>query len=98
MLWHVMKIYSHYGYNDFVICLGYKATFIKEYLFKLISIENYEGLQILNNLNPLLYYSVIDDQDFSTKIEFFEEDCVEFYDIITNIIKKLLPIYINLLK
>ena len=31
MLWHIMKIYSHYGYNDFVICLGYKGYTIKEY-------------------------------------------------------------------
>ena len=31
MLWHIMKIYSHYGINDFVICLGYKAYYIKEY-------------------------------------------------------------------
>jgi glucose-1-phosphate cytidylyltransferase len=33
ILWHIMKIYEHYGFNDFVICLGYKATFIKEYFF-----------------------------------------------------------------
>ena len=31
MLWHIMKIYSHYGINDFVICLGYKGYVIKEY-------------------------------------------------------------------
>jgi glucose-1-phosphate cytidylyltransferase len=31
MLWHIMKIYSHYGINDFVICLGYKGYMIKEY-------------------------------------------------------------------
>lgn len=31
ILWHVMKIYSHYGYNDFVICCGYKAYMVKEY-------------------------------------------------------------------
>lgn len=31
ILWHIMKIYSAYGYNDFVICLGYKAYLIKEY-------------------------------------------------------------------
>ncbi len=31
MLWHIMKIYSHYGFNDFVICLGYKGYMIKEY-------------------------------------------------------------------
>ena len=31
ILWHIMKIYSHYGYNDFIICCGYKGYIIKEY-------------------------------------------------------------------
>lgn len=31
ILWHIMKIYSHYGINDFVICLGYKGYMIKEF-------------------------------------------------------------------
>lgn len=31
LLWHIMKIYSRYGINDFVICLGYKGYIIKEY-------------------------------------------------------------------
>lgn len=31
ILWHIMKIYSHYGFNEFVICLGYKGYMIKEY-------------------------------------------------------------------
>ena len=33
MIWHIMKIYSHYGFNDFVICLGYKGHVIKDYFF-----------------------------------------------------------------
>lgn len=31
ILWHIMKIYSHYGINDFVVCLGYKGYIVKEY-------------------------------------------------------------------
>ena len=31
ILWHIMKIYSHYGINEFIICLGYKGYYIKEY-------------------------------------------------------------------
>jgi glucose-1-phosphate cytidylyltransferase len=31
ILWHIMKFYSHYGFNDFIICLGYKGYVIKEY-------------------------------------------------------------------
>jgi glucose-1-phosphate cytidylyltransferase len=40
ILWHIMKIYGHYGFKDFVLCLGYKGEMIKEYFY------NYE---ILNN-------------------------------------------------
>src|SRR5574344_748260 len=31
IIWHIMKIYSHYGINDFIICCGYKQYVIKEY-------------------------------------------------------------------
>lgn len=31
ILWHIMKLYSHYGFNEFVVCLGYKGYVIKEY-------------------------------------------------------------------
>ena len=40
ILWHVLKIYAHYGFKDFVLCLGYKGELIKEYFL------NYD---ILNN-------------------------------------------------
>lgn len=38
MLWHIMKTYAHYGFNDFVIALGYKGNIIKDYFYKL---QNY---------------------------------------------------------
>jgi glucose-1-phosphate cytidylyltransferase len=31
VIWHIMKLYSYYGFNDFIICLGYKGYMIKEY-------------------------------------------------------------------
>ncbi len=31
ILWHIMKIYSRYGVNDFIVCLGYKGYVVKEY-------------------------------------------------------------------
>ncbi len=34
ILWHIMKLYSAYGLNDFIICLGYKGHIIKEYFAK----------------------------------------------------------------
>ena len=31
IIWHIMKIYSHYGCNEFIICCGFKGYVIKEY-------------------------------------------------------------------
>lgn len=33
ILWHIMKMYSYYGFNDFIVCLGYKGYYIKEYFY-----------------------------------------------------------------
>jgi len=38
ILWHIMKIYSHFGFDDFILCLGYKGKVIKEYFL------NYEAM------------------------------------------------------
>jgi len=32
ILWHIMKLYAHYGHTDFVLCLGYKGDMIKDYI------------------------------------------------------------------
>lgn len=39
ILWHIMKHYYHYGYNDFVIALGYKGEFIKKYMVDYCSLN-----------------------------------------------------------
>jgi len=38
ILWHIMKIYAHYGFHDFIVCLGYKGNMIKQYFL------NYEAM------------------------------------------------------
>ena len=38
ILWHIMKLYAHYGFKDFILCLGYKGEKIKEYFL------NYEAM------------------------------------------------------
>jgi glucose-1-phosphate cytidylyltransferase len=40
ILWHIMKWYSKFGYNDFVIALGYKSTVIKEYFLNYYALNN----------------------------------------------------------
>jgi glucose-1-phosphate cytidylyltransferase len=34
ILWHLMKYYSHFGYNDFILCLGYRSEYIKNFFLK----------------------------------------------------------------
>ncbi len=40
MLWHIMNIYSHYGYNEFVLALGYKSEVIKEYFLNYYALNS----------------------------------------------------------
>ena len=40
ILWHIMKIYAHYGFDDFVLALGYKADFVKKYFLEYIKYSN----------------------------------------------------------
>lgn len=40
ILWHIMKIYSAYGFNEFVLCLGYKGACIKEYFYNYHALMN----------------------------------------------------------
>jgi len=37
ILWHIMKIYSYYGFNKFVLALGYKGDYIKNYFYHLLN-------------------------------------------------------------
>ena len=40
ILWHIMKLYAHYGFNDFVLCLGYRGAMIKEYFLNYDAMDN----------------------------------------------------------
>lgn len=49
ILWHIMKIYSHYGYNEFVLALGYKGDMIKHYFLNWRNLLNDFTLDTKNN-------------------------------------------------
>lgn len=49
ILWHIMKIYSHYGFNEFVILLGYKGYVIKEYFANYFLHQSDITIDISNN-------------------------------------------------
>ena len=49
ILWHILKIYSTYGYNDFVILLGYKGYVIKEFFANYFLHQSDLTIDIKNN-------------------------------------------------
>src|SRR5258706_5981640 len=67
VLWHIMKIYSHYGFNEFVVCLGYKGYLIKEYFANYflhqsdvtIDLSN-NGLEIHNTVSENMKITLVD--------------------------------------
>jgi glucose-1-phosphate cytidylyltransferase len=56
ILWHIMKTYESYGYNDFVICLGYKGNMIKEYFLNYEPMNNDFTVE-LGNHNSIEYHN-----------------------------------------
>ena len=49
ILWHIMKFYAHYGYNDFILALGYKGHMIKDYFLNRRTFLNDFTLDVKNN-------------------------------------------------
>ena len=49
IIWHIMKLYSHYGFNEFVVCLGYKGYVIKEFFANLFLHLSDVTINIANN-------------------------------------------------
>ena len=63
ILWHIMKIYAHYGLRDFVLCLGYRGQMIKEYFL------NYEAMNndftiCLGRQHRVTHHGAHGEQDF----------------------------------
>ncbi len=55
IIWHIMKTYSHYGFNDFIICLGYKGYYIKEYFAHYYLYQNDVTIDLRNG-NQISYH------------------------------------------
>jgi len=57
ILWHIMKLYERYGYNDFIICLGYKGHLIKEYFINYYLYNSDITVELKNNKLEVHYSS-----------------------------------------
>ena len=56
ILWHIMKIYAHYGFKDFILCLGYKGEMIKEYFLNYEAMNNDFSIH-LGDRNSIKFHS-----------------------------------------
>jgi glucose-1-phosphate cytidylyltransferase len=54
ILWHIMKSYSHYGFNEFILCLGYKGYIIKEYFSHYVLHMSDITIDMKNNSTEIL--------------------------------------------
>jgi glucose-1-phosphate cytidylyltransferase len=57
ILWHIMKLYERYGYDDFIICLGYKGHLIKEYFINYYLYNSDITVELQNNKLEVHYTS-----------------------------------------
>ena len=61
VLWHIMKIYSQYGFDDFVLCLGYKGSMIKEYFLNYRLMNSDFTLRLSSGKGPEIHPPVLAD-------------------------------------
>lgn len=63
ILWHIMKLYSYFGFKDFVLCLGYKGDMIKEYFMHYDWIQNDFTLKI-GEKKEIHYEGISDERNW----------------------------------
>lgn len=67
ILWHIMKIYAHYGFKDFILCVGYKGNMIKEYFLNYETI-NSDFTVHLGRHNSVRFHSSHDETDWRVTV------------------------------
>lgn len=63
ILWHIMKTYAHYGFRDFVLCLGYRGNMIKEYFLNYEAMNN-DFTVCLGRNSSIAFRNNHQEQDF----------------------------------
>ncbi len=67
ILWHIMKLYAHYGFRDFVLCLGYRGNMIKEHFLNYEAMNNDFTIE-LGAKNRIEYHGAHDEKDFKVTL------------------------------
>lgn len=67
ILWHIMKIYAHYGFREFVICLGYRGNMIKDYFLNYEAMNN-DFTMCLGRKSHIDYIGCHEEQGFQVTL------------------------------
>ena len=67
ILWHIMKAYAHHGFRDFVLCLGYRGSMIKEYFLNYEAMNNDFSI-CLGQTSQIRYHARHAEQGFSVTL------------------------------
>jgi glucose-1-phosphate cytidylyltransferase len=67
ILWHIMKVFAHAGFREFVLCLGYRGNMIKEYFLNYEAMNNDFTIR-LGSRNQLTYHAAHGEQDFEVTL------------------------------
>jgi glucose-1-phosphate cytidylyltransferase len=67
ILWHIMKTYAHHGFREFVLCLGYRGSSIKEYFLNYEAMNNDFSI-CLGQKSQIRYHNVHAEQGFSVTL------------------------------
>src|SRR5215470_662224 len=67
ILWHIMKIYAHYGMREFILCLGYRGNIIKDYFLKYEAMNN-DFRICLGRRSQVEFIGAHHEQDFAVTL------------------------------
>ena len=67
ILWHIMKLYAHYGFTEFILCLGYRANMIKDYFLNYEAMNNDFTIN-LGEKSTIEYHGAHKEQNFTVTL------------------------------
>lgn len=80
ILWHIMKIYAHYGFKEFILCLGYKGDLIKDY-FRNYQWHTCDSTVSLGAKKQVTFHAPHDEEDWTVTLAHTGENSMTAYRI-----------------
>ena len=68
ILWHIMKLYSHYGFTSFVLCLGYRGDMIRDYFLNYREMNSDVTVRLEHGREEITYHDGIDEEEFEVTL------------------------------